>query len=74
MICLSSGITEINLSTLNILNSLRTKKLELFGIGMSDTATINVSNTFHPLFKKSDFFGSPINLIKISITKKTVIP
>ena len=48
-------------------------KLQLFGIGISDIATIIVSNTFQPSLKKFFFSFSPINRIKISITKKIVI-
>ena len=69
----NSGTTEIILSTLNTLNNLNSKKLELFGIGINEINTIKVSNIFHPLLKKFNFLGSPINRIKISITKKTVI-
>jgi hypothetical protein len=45
----------------------------LFGIGIREINTIVVSNMFHPLLKKLIFFGSPINRIIISITKKIVI-
>ena len=73
MIIFSSGTTEIILKTLNTLSNLSKRKLELFGIGIKDIQTIKVSKTFHPLLKKCDFFGSPINRIVISITKKIVI-
>ena len=52
IIFFNSGITEINLSTLKIRRRRRTKKLELFGIGISEIATIIVSKTFQPSFKK----------------------
>ena len=73
IICLSSGITDINLNTLNTLSNLKTKKLELLGMGIKDIVTIIVSKMFHPLLKKFDFIGSPINRIKISITKNIVM-
>ena len=73
MIILSSGTTEIILRTLNTLSNLSKRKLELFGIGIKDIQTIKVSKKFHQLLKNCDFFGSPINRIVISITKKIVI-
>ena len=73
IIFFNSGTTEINLNTLNTLNNLKSKKLELLGIGIKEIKTIKESNTFHPLLKKSNFFGSPAKRIIISITKKTVI-
>ena len=66
-------MTDINLKTLNIRSRRKTKKLELLGIGISEIATIIVSKTFQPSFRKFFFSFSPINLIKISITKKIVI-
>ncbi len=73
IINLSSGIIEIILRTLNTLRSLKSKKLELFDIGINEIKTINVSNMFQPLLRKFIFFGSPINRINSSMTKKTVI-
>jgi hypothetical protein len=73
MIIFSSGTTEIILKTRNTLSNLRRRKLELFGIGIKDMQTIKVSKTFHPFLKNCDFFGSPINRMIISITKKIVI-
>ena len=73
MIFFNSGTTEIILNTLNTLSNLKSKKLELLGIGIKEIKTIKVSNTFHPLLKKSNFLGSPTNLIIISITKNIVI-
>ena len=73
MIFFNSGTTEIILNTLNTLNNLKSKKLELLGIGINEIKTIKVSNTFHPLLKNSNFLGSPINRIIISITKNIVI-
>ena len=69
----NSGTAEISLKTLKILNNLNNKTDELGPIGMIDTSTIIVSNTFHPLLKKSLLLGSAINLIIISKTKKSVI-
>ena len=43
MICFNSGITDINLNTLKTLSNLKTKKLELFGIGINEMVTIIVS-------------------------------
>ena len=45
IIFFNSGITDIKRKTLKILRSLNTKKLELFGIGIRDIATINVSKS-----------------------------
>ena len=73
IIFFNSGMTDINRKTLNIRSNRKTKKLELFGIGISDIATIIVSKTFQPSFKKFFFSFSPIKRIKISITKNTVI-
>ena len=73
IIFFNSGTTEISLNTLNTLSNLKSKKLELLGIGIKEIKTIKVSNIFHPLLKKSNFFGSPTKRIIISITKKTVI-
>ena len=73
IIFFSSGITDINRKTLNIRRSRKTKKLELFGIGIREIATIIVSNTFQPSLRKFFFSFSPIKRISISITKKTVI-
>ena len=73
IIFFNSGITEINRNTLNIRKSRKTKKLELFGIGINEIATIIVSNTFHPSFKKFFLSFSPIKRIRISITKNTVM-
>ena len=39
---------------------------------IKDINTIKLSKMFQPFLKKSVFLGSPINLIKISITKNTV--
>ena len=66
-------MTEIILKTLKTLKSRNSKKLELFGIGINEIKTIAESKIFQPLLKKSFFFGSPTNLIIISITKKIVI-
>ena len=73
MINFSSGIIDITLKTLNTLNNLKRRKLELLGIGINETKTMNVSKIFQPFLKKFDFLGSPIKRIEISITKKTVI-
>ena len=73
MIIFNSGITEIMRSTLKTRNNLSNKKLELFGIGMSEIQTMMVSKIFHPFLKNSDFLGSPIKRIVISITKKIVM-
>ena len=70
MINFNSGIIDITLKTLNTLNNLKRRKLELLGIGINDTKTIKVSKIFQPFLKKSDFLGSPIKRIEISITKK----
>ena len=59
--------------TLKTRNNLNSRKLELFGIGINEIQTITVSNIFHPFLKNSDFLGSPIKRIIISITKKIVI-
>ena len=66
-------MTDINRNTLKIRRRRRTKKLELFGIGIREIATMIVSNTFQPSLRKFFFSFSPIKRIKISITKKTVI-
>ena len=73
IIFFNSGITDIRRNTLNIRRRRKTRKLELFGIGIRDIATIIVSNTFQPSFKKFFFSFSPIKRMSISITKKTVI-
>ena len=73
MINFNSGIIDITLKTLNTLNNLKRRKLELLGIGINETKTIKVSKIFQPFLKKFDFFGSPIKRIEIYITKKTVI-
>ena len=57
MIFLSSGIADINRKTLKTLSSLNNKKLELFGIGISEINTIIVSKIFHPLLKKLIFLA-----------------
>ena len=57
-------------NTLKTRNNLSNKKLELFGIGMSEMQTMTVSKIFHPFLKNSDFLGSPIKRIVISTTKK----
>ena len=59
IIFFNSGMTEIRRSTRKILKRRKTKKLELFGIGIKETATMIVSNTFQPFLKKSFFLGSP---------------
>ena len=46
IIFFNSGITDINRSTLKIRRRRKTKKLELFGIGMREIATIIVSKNF----------------------------
>ena len=74
IIFFNSGTTEIILNTLNTLSNLRSKKLELLGIGIKEIKTIKVSNTFHPLLKKSNFLGSPTNrIIKVAQNKKIKI-
>ena len=73
IIFFNSGITDISRSTLKIRRRRKTKKLELFGIGMREIATIIVSKTFQPSLKKFFFSFSPIKRMSISITKKTVI-
>ena len=73
IIFFNSGMTDINRNTLKIRRRRKTKKLELFGIGISEIATMIVSNTFQPSFRKFFFSFSHIKRIKISITKKTVI-
>ena len=73
IIFFNSGITDINRNTLKIRRRRKTKKLELFGIGINEIATMIVSNTFQPSLRKFFFSFSPIKRIKISMTKKTVI-
>ena len=73
IIFFNSGITDMSRNTLKIRRSRRTKKLELFGIGISEIATMIVSNTFQPSLRKFFFSFSQIKRIKISMTKKTVI-
>ena len=73
IIFFNSGITDISRNTLKIRRRRKTKKLELFGIGMREIATIIVSKTFQPSLKKFFFSFSPVKRMSISITKKTVI-
>ena len=73
IIFFNSGITDINLNTLNMRRRRKTKKLELFGIGISEIKTMEVSNKFHASLKKFFLFLSPIKRIRISITKNNVI-
>ena len=69
----SSGIADINLKTLNILNNLSTSIDEFGPIGIIEIITIRLSKIFHPFLKKCSFLSSAKNLIQISITKKIVI-
>ena len=57
-----------------VLKTLYESGIKNFDIAsIKEIKTIKESNTFHPLLKKSNFFGSPAKRIIISITKNTVI-